>query len=131
MFVFSFKSSKTKLIGIGAAILIVLALIIFFATGRTKPATNDGDISLRASNAAERVSFLSQFGWKFDEDPVEICEVIIPTEFDKTYEEYNAIQKMQNFDLEKYKGKSEAPQYFSGNRNRERSGQLCVKNIKT
>jgi len=104
MFVFSFKSSKAKLIGIGVIILIALAAIIFFASGKTRPATNDGDISLRASDAAERVSFLSQFGWKFDEDPVEICEVIIPTEFDKTYEEYNAIQKNQNFDLEKYKG---------------------------
>ena len=105
MFVFSFKSSKTKLFVIGLIAALVLGVIIFFASGRSKVVTNDSGISLKASDAAERVSFLSQFGWEFDEDPVEICEVIIPTEFDKTYEEYNAIQREQDFDLEKYKGK--------------------------
>ena len=61
-------------------------------------------IVLKASDTKERVAFLSQFGWEVSEDPLEVAEVIIPTEFDETYKAYNDIQKKQGFDLEKYKG---------------------------
>ena len=40
------------------------------------------------------------------EEPVEIKEVIIPKEFDDTYEQYNTIQKSQGFDLSRYQGKT-------------------------
>jgi len=69
------------------------------------PAANDGVISLKASSAAERLAFVSQFGWEVEEDPAEITEVIVPSEFDEVYENYNAIQKAQNLDLTPYSGK--------------------------
>ena len=60
---------------------------------------------MRASTAEERIAFFSQFGYEISEDPLEVKEVVIPTEFDETYENYNEIQKSQGLDLSKYKGK--------------------------
>lgn len=59
---------------------------------------------MRAGTHEERLTFFSQFGWEIDEDPAQVKEVIIPAEFDETYEDYNDIQRQQNLDLEKYKG---------------------------
>ena len=58
-----------------------------------------------AGTNTERINFLKEFGWETGEEPVEITEVIIPTEFNDTYENYNNIQKAQDLDLSKYKGK--------------------------
>ncbi len=59
---------------------------------------------MKAGTHEERMSFFSQFGWEIDENPAVVKEVIIPDEFDDTYEEYNDIQRQQKLDLEKYKG---------------------------
>ena len=60
--------------------------------------------NIMAENSAERTAFLSQFGWKISEDPVEISEVIIPADFDAGYLEYAEMNKAQGLDLEPYKG---------------------------
>ena len=104
MFVYSVKTSKAK---IAALILALAAIIIAIAMvmGKGKePAANDSAISYKAENAAERAAFLSQFGWKISEDPVEISEVIIPRDFDAGYLEYAEMNKAQGLDLEPYKG---------------------------
>lgn len=106
MFVVSLKSEK--LVKIAFALFLVLALTIGGIMSVSKrnalPASSIGGITMKAENAEERTAFFSQFGWETDEDPIEVKEVIIPEEFDETYEEYNDIQKQQNLDLEKYKG---------------------------
>ncbi|MDR1464366.1 MAG: DUF4830 domain-containing protein [Oscillospiraceae bacterium] len=104
MFVYSVKSSKLKLV---ALILVVVAAVtaLVLLTRGNKPAVKSGSIRLSAANAAERLAFLSQFGWQVSEDPIEVTEVIIPAEFDKTYQKYNEIQKAQSLDLRKYSGK--------------------------
>ncbi len=104
MFVYSVKSSKIKGIAIVLVVALALGAVYYFLTGE-EPAANDGGISMKASNAGERVAFLSQFGWEINEDPLEVAEVIIPAEFDNAYESYNNIQKKQDMDLEAYKGK--------------------------
>ncbi|MGB4023807.1 MAG: DUF4830 domain-containing protein [Acutalibacteraceae bacterium] len=103
MFVYSVKSSKIKVVLLIA--LCTLATIAFLlASSMDNKAANKGGINLKAGNSEQRVAFLSQFGWEFDKDPTEVSEVIIPAEFDQTYEKYNKIQKEQGFDLEPYKG---------------------------
>ena len=109
MFVVSVRSNKIKV-----ALILVLAILlcfvaIYFAMNRdislsTKTVLADGGISLRASNDKERTAFFSQFGWQIDEEPVEVKEITIPSEFDDEYEKYNAVQRKQNFDLKDYKG---------------------------
>lgn len=106
MFVFSVKSNRIKAVFIITVAVTLCVLGIYTAMkNRENPAANpeNGAVSLRASDSAERVSFFSQFGWEVDEDPVEVKEIYIPDELDEEYEKYNAVQKKQELDLEKYK----------------------------
>ena len=105
MFVISVKSSKIKVILFAIFMLLVLvASVLFFAERKNSSATTEGAISIRASDEKQRTQFLSQFGWDFDTEPVQVEEIIIPEEFDETYENYNELQKKQGFNLEDYKG---------------------------
>ena len=54
---------------------------------------------------ADRVTFLKQFGWEVDAQPINEQEVIIPAEFDKIFAAYNELQKSQGLNLTKYRGK--------------------------
>lgn len=104
MFVFSVKTSKTKIAALVIAI-IALAAALFMVIGKgEQPAANDSAINYKAETAAERKAFLSQFGWKISEDPVEVSEVIIPENFDDGYTEYAEMNKAQGLDLEPFKG---------------------------
>ncbi len=103
MFVYSIKSKQIKLFLL-VAFAVVTAISLFVLTNESTDVDNSNKASIRASTADERLTFISQFGWEVDEDPVEVCEVIIPTEFDETYTQYNEIQLNQGFDLKAYSG---------------------------
>lgn len=104
MFVFSVRANKPKIIVSLCVLTAVLVSIFIFLSVKDSPVINADDLSAKASNEEERIAFLSQYGWKIDEDPVEVSEVIIPSEFNETYSSYNEIQKAQSMDLEAYKG---------------------------
>lgn len=105
MFVYSIKTSKAKIAALLiAAAAIIAALVFVVGKGDRPAATNDSVINYKAENAAERTAFLSQFGWKISDDPVEVSEVIIPEDFDTGYIEYAEMNKEQGLDLEPYKG---------------------------
>ncbi len=105
MFVVSLKANRKRVL-----LLLLLLAVIFTALYLTRgvkvPTLSDGGISLKASDAAERIAFLSQFGWEIDEDPVRVEEILIPAEFNETYAAYNELQRAQDFDLQKYAGKT-------------------------
>jgi len=104
MFVYSVKSSRLKLIAL--AVLAVAAIVaLLFVTRGNRPAAGGGSIRHAAATAQERMAFLSQFGWEVGEDPIEVSEVIIPAQFDETYNKYNEIQRAQSFDLKNFAGK--------------------------
>lgn len=103
MFVCSVKSSKLKVLLL-IILCIVAAVAFFLVSSMNNKKASKGGTSIKAGNAEERVAFLSQYGWEVSEDPIEVSEVIIPSEFSDTYEKYNKIQKGQDFDLKKYKG---------------------------
>lgn len=103
MFVYSIKSKQVKVLLL--LLFVIFTVISLFILSRDSAQTGKGDnISLKASTHAERMAFLSQFGWEIKEDPIEVREVIIPQEFDDTYTAYNEIQKNQGFDLTVYAG---------------------------
>ncbi len=106
MFIVSVKSSKLKSAAIImlAVVFVTIGAVYFVSRNADKPASKQGSMIMKASTAEERTAFFSQFGWEINEDPCEVKEVVIPTEFDDVYTEYNAIQKEQGLDLEKYKG---------------------------
>lgn len=104
MFVFSLRANKPKLIAGLCLLLIISVSLSVLITGKYITVKKEQDISAKASNAQERIAFLSQYGWDINEDPIEVTEVIIPTEFNDTYNNYNELQKKQGMDLEPYKG---------------------------
>lgn len=108
MFVYSIKTSKGKLLGLLAVITvaIILMIIVFSGGADAETASTKSKINTTAGTAAERVQFLNQYGWEVKEEPISVTEVLIPEEFDTTYEDYNTIQKTHGMDLSKYKGKS-------------------------
>lgn len=57
------------------------------------------------STEEARVAFLTENGWEAELPAVAEQEITVPAEFDETYEQYNAIQQAQGFDLQKYAGK--------------------------
>ena len=104
MFVYSVKTSKTKIAAAAIAVFAVVISIAMLFMNEKKPALNDSAVNYKAENSSQRTAFLSQYGWKISDEPVEISEVIIPSDFDTGYAEYAAMNKAQGLDLELYKG---------------------------
>ena len=106
MFVISVKSEKLKKYAVFAlvAILAVIGGIIYVSKQEIMPASTVGGIDMKASDSAERLAFISRFGWQVKEDPIEVKEIVIPAEFDEVYLKYNELQKKQGLDLEPYRG---------------------------
>lgn len=107
MFVVSLTKSKLKKSAFIALIVVVLSICLVGALhflNNTQPSPNDEKMSLSASSESEMLTFISNYGWQVDEEPVEVRDVIIPETFDEVYSNYNNIQLEQGFDLEKYAG---------------------------
>jgi hypothetical protein len=105
MFVYSVKRNQLKLVLIVVFLIVsVFALAFLAKNGKTEQTSGNNKISFRASTEQERLDFLSQFGWQVDETKQEVCEVIIPEEFDDVYSSYNEMQLSQGFDLTRYAG---------------------------
>lgn len=91
---------KTMLIWIAVIAVVLLAIVFRFDDGKAK----SDDLS--GSNEDEVAEYITSFGVVVDEDSLITDEIVIPTEFNDVYENYNDIQKKQGFDLENYKGKT-------------------------
>ncbi len=104
----SMKLEKRKMLMIGVVVvgLVLLSIglwSIFSGKGGDNKKANRG--SFDAANNAQRVTFLENFGWDVSDEPIEVCEIILPENFDEVYKRYNELQKTQGLNLEKYKGR--------------------------
>lgn len=104
MFVYSFKANKKTIIG---AVLVITALAVLFIVlpGRAGQTNAILNVSLKAQTNQQRIEFLSKFGYDVISEPKQTKDIIIPEQFDDTYNNYNELQKQQGFNLESYKGK--------------------------
>lgn len=110
MFIFSVRSPKFK--KIAAVLAVILACVILFCAFRGCMAPSEDEcssgkeasIDMAAADAAGRLKFIKNLGWTVDEKSAEVCEVLIPAEFDEVYSEYNKIQTAQGTDLAPYAG---------------------------
>ncbi len=103
MFVYSVKSNHIKAFLL-LCFVVMTAVSLFVLSRESTETVDKQSVNVSAETHEERMAFISQFGWKVDEEPVEIKEVIIPEEFDDTYVAYNEIQKSQGFDLTEFAG---------------------------
>jgi len=111
MFIFSVRSRKFKKIAAVAAVVIAAVVMFFVFKGCVDPSADEcssaGEASLdmSASDDEGRLRFIKSLGWTVRADSAEVCEVLIPSEFDEVYTEYNKIQLGQGTDLTDYAGK--------------------------
>lgn len=99
MMILTAKVDLKKILLILLAVSVIIAGIIFFA-GQQKTETT----SAMGANDS-RVKFLESFGWDVNPTPKESSQVKIPTEPGEVFRRYNALQKGQGYNLEKYAGK--------------------------
>ena len=99
MFV-SLKANKKRIIAflVLAAVAAAGCFFLKMQGAEPKPAEYFGE------TGEERISFLESFGWQVDPEPTETREVMIPAEFNDVYQNYNAMQQAQGFDLAPYAG---------------------------
>ena len=82
MFVLSIQAKKKWGIVVVAAGVLLLALIVI---PKLQPDLSGG---IPGETNSQRVTFLAQYGWEVEEEPVEIRDVTIPEEFDQVYQQY-------------------------------------------
>ena len=116
MFVYSFKASTVRILGVVCVALVgLIALVAFVPTYVTagQADTSVGQVSSQTVSVRydkikteqDVANFLAQFGWQVEGKAVEVKTVTVPMEFDKIYAGYNQVQLAQGLDLTRYKGK--------------------------
>lgn len=103
MFIVSAKFSPRKAIAAVVAcgaLLILMILLISSLKSRRPP----GEELITAASEEERAEYLRSLGWEIETSPMETLEFMLPQPLNASYEEYNALQKEQGFDLEPYAG---------------------------
>ena len=117
MFIITAKFSKRKLffgIAVTAALLLTAGAAAHLAGdvaamgNRTDSEQTDSaqqTVSTLALTDEERTAYLKACGWEVDAASCTVREVIVPSDFDETYQSYADLQARQGFDLEKLKGK--------------------------
>lgn len=105
MFILSTKITRGKLLT-AALVCACLAIVLIVSIPSSGDVNTAKKISLKAKTNEERVEFLKSYGWEVVEEPAETTEIVIPSNFDATYESYNTMQLTQGFDLVSYKGRA-------------------------
>ena len=103
MFIWSVKLNRNLLWGFCAVICLSIGAMAVFTPKDTADVLKNS-VDTVAKTTEQQVSFLKAFGYEVEGQPTLIEEVIIPSDFDETYESYNNYQKISGFDLSKYKG---------------------------
>ena len=111
MFVYSFKASSVKFIGVFVLCLLAAtaAIIAMPGAGSLLNVNKfDGSAELMkidASGENGRIEFIETLGYTVNDTNVSKQTSVIPKEFDIALEKYNNLQRSQGFDLTKYTGK--------------------------
>lgn len=109
MFIWTAKLRRGRLAAGAAALLLALCGAVVLAGGLSSgevDAVSPAPASPKGIKTNEdRVAYLESYGWTVSPEAVSVEELLIPEEFDETYDQYLALQSEQGFDLTKYQGK--------------------------
>jgi len=100
MFAVSIKLSRKKVSVVALGIALV-GLVVFSVYGGFYGSSSAVSIGYEK---IDKINYIQSFGWEIDENSCEVNDVAIPSEFNDVYNQYNAIQLSQGFDLTKYRG---------------------------
>ena len=102
MYIVSIKLDKTKILAAIASLCLVVAVVCVVFPKQTADVLTS-NVSTSAKSTQEHIAFLNAYGYNVTDKPIQIQEIIIPTEFSSDYEKYNELQKLSGFDLADYK----------------------------
>lgn len=108
MFIFTakFRPERVALGVLAVALVCTAALGARALFGGHTAAVSDNLPSPKGVKTAEdRVAYLEGYGWVVDPEPIAVEELLIPEEFDASYDRYLELQSSQGFDLTRYTGK--------------------------
>ena len=107
MFVVSLSSKRIKniftLLFVACIVFVGIAIIVMSCS---KNLSNNETLSVNNSgeNMEQLMDYVSSLGWEVSPEPDEVREIVIPSEFDEVYENYNELQLSQGYDLKQYAG---------------------------
>lgn len=105
MFIVTARVPKKRLLAGAAALCCCgLAAIALAFTLGGKAVSASAEVKHIKSND-DRLAYLSGLGWQVSEQPIATEELLIPEEFDDSYQDYLKLQTDQGFNLAQYKGK--------------------------
>lgn len=105
------KLSKSKRIAI-ALLLVMLIVIVGICLSRagksgTQPSEPEAAVPAQTVKTnAERIAFLTAFGWEVSDEPVQTQQVRVPTDPTEVFLRYNDLQRSQGYDLSTLAGKT-------------------------
>ena len=107
MFIFTAKIRKGRIAAVAAAAAVVCVVLLAAAglSGGRGTAASAAVSPKGVRTNEDRVAYLESYGWQVSPEAVSVEELLIPEEFDETYDQYLALQAQQGFDLTQYKGK--------------------------
>jgi len=106
MFIVTARIPKRRLISISAGLLCCcIAAIAGAIYNHLILATPTSAEVSGLRRDADRIAYLEGFGWSVTPSPVSVETLLVPEEFDSSYNEYLALQSEQGFDLLPYRGK--------------------------
>ena len=111
MFVYSFKASSIKLLGI-ICICVVAAVLVISLLPMSGSSLNVNKIEgmhelskINAGSGSGRIKYFERLGFTVDKTLVEEQEERLPEKMDAVTEKYNSLQRMQGLDISRYCGK--------------------------
>ena len=103
MFIYSVRASTVKRCAFIILAVVLTVGVIAFSDADTVLASGNGDINYSGIETNEdRLRFITGFGIRVEEHPLEEHTFTVPENFDLVINGYNQLQKMQGLDLERY-----------------------------
>ena len=107
MFIFTAKLQRKRLIlgllgGIVLCAVVTTAIAPLFSSSIASSPSVPSPKKIKT--AEDRIAYLEAYGWLVNPEPLAVEELLVPAEFDATYNDYLTLQSSQGFDLSKYQG---------------------------
>ena len=105
MLIITAKVRRGRIAAVAAAAAVVCGILVTAGLQGGRSAAASAVVSPKGVKTNEdRVAYLESYGWQVASEPIAVEELLIPEEFDQTYEDYLALQESQGFDLTQYRG---------------------------
>lgn len=99
------KSSIATMLVIVFMLLLLVLRLMSVSKSTTAYCEAVGEYSTAVEGEFSVEDFLKQFDVEIDKTTEQAVKIMIPSEFNQVYENYNALQQGQGLDLNDYKGK--------------------------